>query len=852
MESSSSDARILYDVIVTDNDLLDADKSKYIIKMHGDISNRDSIVLKEQDYLEYSQTHVLIELFVKALITEHIFLFLGYSLNDYNVKLILSWINHLRSEKKGTIKNRYLGYIVLDEESIEKKIVTYFRKNGIRVININRLPLIKDIPSGLSNPKGQRLYSFLKLLANPVLQIHSFPDLYMEEIVDFLEKHRICDHSILLSKLCIRPYEVVRTNLILYDKDQFDRLESFFENKTQYAERLQQIFANCEIKTIWNKPSGVDTKLEIKKENELFVDLMYSAYIQDDYLKLSEMCETESDGTKILFYHHFISGYDDIQEEDIKQIKLSDSFRETLIQMHNMQVFQLNTQHKANFTGIIHFVDNISSVSVKQAYQQFKEICSGSNIRKLKMTEALDELKDNIQDKTTIFLGGGGGSVSAIYKIQKEAISHYLFYFMNSLFSVGIKDVSSIFHIYIEGIICANSEAAERPYTKDGYETNNHKYEVTPLDIDIITKYIDTKELNTLLTEYNVMSFCISKEVIEHTVLCVTNLVNSITSIKAYGYRDKNLSVLCNLLLLLQRMKTTQEEKNILSESIQKLFSDDVFNKHIWNMYSYQNGFIMALAKICGMLPDIQNIACVKSIIYTGNFFEAVQDGSIYKTREIIEGFLKNTGKQDERELVEIIDGEDEFAKKIVLLRLLHRKIKTRKAIEKYRRFLEEHFTELNTQSIYDFVFDKWLIPSEQDLSFLMSSLLSMKRDKVKGIAFFPDASRSKLECIIILYLAGYTKDITCLEELCNEDSHLKFLLHPNSFDYSNVDFSDYMWVNFARNQNLMQHFVDHREAIIPRLNDHIVKGEATETERKILYGYLLKQNEIWQEENDS
>lgn len=69
--------------------MLNADKGKYIIKMHGDLSDASSIVLKEQDYLDYSQKHVLIELFIKSLLTDHIVLFLGYSLNDYNIKLMM-------------------------------------------------------------------------------------------------------------------------------------------------------------------------------------------------------------------------------------------------------------------------------------------------------------------------------------------------------------------------------------------------------------------------------------------------------------------------------------------------------------------------------------------------------------------------------------------------------------------------------------------------------------------------------------------------------------------------------------------------------------------------------------------
>ena len=39
----------------------------YIIKMHGDIDDIENIVLKEDDYLNYSQNHIIIETFIKSL-----------------------------------------------------------------------------------------------------------------------------------------------------------------------------------------------------------------------------------------------------------------------------------------------------------------------------------------------------------------------------------------------------------------------------------------------------------------------------------------------------------------------------------------------------------------------------------------------------------------------------------------------------------------------------------------------------------------------------------------------------------------------------------------------------------------
>lgn len=103
-----------FEVIVNDRDLLNSEKNKYIIKMHGDVEYPETIVLKEADYLEYSQKHVLIEMFVKSLLADHTILFLGYSLNDYNIKLIISWINYIRMQNKALNADRKFGYIVVD------------------------------------------------------------------------------------------------------------------------------------------------------------------------------------------------------------------------------------------------------------------------------------------------------------------------------------------------------------------------------------------------------------------------------------------------------------------------------------------------------------------------------------------------------------------------------------------------------------------------------------------------------------------------------------------------------------------------------------------------------------------
>lgn len=96
LECSKHPNVIYYSTISKDSDFLRKQKSDhYIVKMHGDINDSPTEwVLKENDYLTYSTTHILTEAFIKALLIDHTFLFLGYSINDYNLKIILSWTTH--------------------------------------------------------------------------------------------------------------------------------------------------------------------------------------------------------------------------------------------------------------------------------------------------------------------------------------------------------------------------------------------------------------------------------------------------------------------------------------------------------------------------------------------------------------------------------------------------------------------------------------------------------------------------------------------------------------------------------------------------------------------------------------
>ena len=108
-----------YEVIREDKQLLKGTANQYLIKMHGDIAQAEKLIFKEEDYLYYSETHRLMEVFLKSLLIDHVFLFVGYSLNDYNLKTFVSWIEYIAQEMKvkdGMHKNYFLSSSVHAEK----------------------------------------------------------------------------------------------------------------------------------------------------------------------------------------------------------------------------------------------------------------------------------------------------------------------------------------------------------------------------------------------------------------------------------------------------------------------------------------------------------------------------------------------------------------------------------------------------------------------------------------------------------------------------------------------------------------------------------------------------------------
>lgn len=158
-----------YEIITTDRELLKVKGKNYLIKMHGDIDDVKGIVFKEDDYLQYSESHRVMEIFLKSLLIDHVFLFVGYSLNDYNLNTFTSWIDYIAQEMKVKDSIHKNFFISSSGQAGKEYLKTYYENKSLHVIDMFNLQdeLEKKVNTiKLKDELGRRTYVILELLKN--------------------------------------------------------------------------------------------------------------------------------------------------------------------------------------------------------------------------------------------------------------------------------------------------------------------------------------------------------------------------------------------------------------------------------------------------------------------------------------------------------------------------------------------------------------------------------------------------------------------------------------------------------------------------------------------------------------
>ncbi len=142
LEKSAVENCQTFRTVAQDIEIPEINGDKFILKLHGDLRHRN-IVLKEEDYLNYSEKFKLTETLLKSIFATNTVVFIGYGLNDYNIKLILNWT-------KSLLKDAFVKpiFIYTDDAELSDVELKYHESKGLYVVDFKTL--INSEPNSLN------------------------------------------------------------------------------------------------------------------------------------------------------------------------------------------------------------------------------------------------------------------------------------------------------------------------------------------------------------------------------------------------------------------------------------------------------------------------------------------------------------------------------------------------------------------------------------------------------------------------------------------------------------------------------------------------------------------------------
>lgn len=341
IEKAAQENAEFIQVISKDNSLSYRSAEKEIIKMHGDFEN-ENFVLREDDYLHYSENFKLIGAYVKSLIATNVVLFIGYSFSDPDVKQIFTWVKDILG------KDFQMAYMLEVKKEYDQYEYDYYKNLGINILYASKMykkfdakqastytnDFLKSIYDGEPNENNiddlyitSKSYSDLNYVSSYyIAKMFVKYDIYVYD-----GKIKAIDEKSVGNKLLSKIYkskakvDIDKVNLIksIVKRSSINTIEIYKKNGIEQIELKDHNEEKMNIPEMFKCVFDFNfTELRnIREKNEnnlnentpgLYMEQAYISYILFDYLKAYKYLRASS----AIFYRkkqyvmYFISEYD--------------------------------------------------------------------------------------------------------------------------------------------------------------------------------------------------------------------------------------------------------------------------------------------------------------------------------------------------------------------------------------------------------------------------------------------------------------------------------------------------------------------------------------------------------------
>lgn len=549
-----------YDLVVKEEDLAYSQSDKMIIKMHGDLQNKN-VVLKKSDYDNYEKNRPLITTFIKSLFTTNTVLFIGYSLNDVNIKNILNWINEILKED---FRRVYLAdlsptNLLKEYENANNKIINrvFLKNSNLEDPNKNLGDILAEFLEEIveakkiaeENLKG-KLYKKLNYLMDS--QLKKILKISLSMGYEWFSDSPILNKKINQNKLetIIDMHDyLLKSNIIKIqgnpseDSDRKKELENIF--KGEYSKKaIEKTIVDSFMVFDYEEAEKVIFKNRINN-----IQLLSYIYFQKkDYEKAKELLKESSKNEKsneIKIWNFAIINSIEIREKNKISSKTKKYYE-----------IDLKNEYEALFDN--NYTDLYKEIFENYTLNQVKD----------KMSNLYNKIKIS---KKTITIAGESPLVSAQILIR-DFLSYCYF---NGIIIENLSEIKSIFKDYIEIILISYTNEISEDELKEYSERRELVNKITQFEYlsFYVMLYLDSKDLKNLLNEYKIDLLKVEDDEINLFVKALKNFSN-VEKIKSTHIFDRKS--LENFFMIFGHLKLNPSQ---LSDVFKEIFNKEVLEK---------------------------------------------------------------------------------------------------------------------------------------------------------------------------------------------------------------------------------------------------------------------------------
>ena len=670
LEDQFESGLLKYNVVAEDKDIPYTSPGRYLIKMHGDL-NKNNIVLKEEDYLDYASNFPMISNLIQTLIMNHTLLFVGYSLKDSTFKTIFRLV---QNAFKSDAKFAYL-YIPEKPSTFERD---FYKKQGVIVFSNDRC---SDDGEEVSEGQNKKFLNTKKFL----------------EDLSFDENRTLDNVDGLWGQLAFF------NRLSFIDSRDFSRYSALKKRASNWNDGYRwfgndksrfEVEGHEELRDMVKKKSLLNHFLDIDFEERRdlkingFLMEAFELYEEKQYsLAKAKFRELANTAFRQKDYFNFLVCEFNFQRIPINLFEEAPIYAEPL---YSGELNELTEQIINSVTG-----------DEKKIVEFFRDSILNLNFLYRKL-ETINELFDKIREEHENYRRGGQSFNNHLYNAEFEVKNLYNFIKLNCLCVEHYKMFKSIINRYLEMLLLSYDNSCVKHVKSISDGTASLIRELDLDDVQLILPSIDFKVLNLFFRNCSFSKIKVTEEAKEFLFNRITYLQEKVKS-----HVDGNLHDLRNLLNFLplvddidvsriinildsqtlyfnldkeikRLIKIVLENESTISNNLLKSKIVEIVNKHLniilennFSLYHSAYPFYSQLLKYCSTEEETARVVLEKlnidilKIKYQNNDVKNIMEYS-----DLLRHLFKNLEEGTKQDVLEILN-EYEDSENIIYYKVI-------------------------------------------------------------------------------------------------------------------------------------------------------------------------------------